>query len=377
MTPNFNRIEYLICEYEDAYECGEWDPDIYTQILDEYGLERPKCIHCGGDIVYPQTKVKLVDNKLIINKANYQLTKTINEHDYHLCVCGKCLQKKFPNIKNLSRTLNVMSEKTKYAFNISDEDFLIYRRRYAMTKEHMIQKYGEEDGLKKWEEYCNKQRDSNSFEYKQKKYGWTKEQYDEYNKSRSSTKANFIKRHGKEEGEQLWEKYCERQRETKTIEWMIENHGEEYALQVLEKRRKGLQSNSFCSIQSQEFFKKLDKYLSPKYTTYYATKNKEQLRDCGLCSYLLDYYIEELNICIEYNGTIWHGDPRVFEPDSQPLLFLNITTSAQDLWAKDEFRRKTLNEKFGIITHTVWEADATKKSFDFKDFIQNTLKIEL
>lgn len=54
------------------------------------------------------------------------------------------------------------------------------------TLENMIRKYGERDGLVRWEAYKHKQSYSNSFEYKRDKYGWTESQFNEYNKKRGS-----------------------------------------------------------------------------------------------------------------------------------------------------------------------------------------------
>jgi len=62
-----------------------------------------------------------------------------------------------------------------------------YQSKRVNTLENMIKKHGEIDGKIKWDEYREKQAHSNSFEYKKKKYGWTKEQFDEFNKSRGAS----------------------------------------------------------------------------------------------------------------------------------------------------------------------------------------------
>ena len=91
----------------------------------------------------------------------------------------------------------------------------------------MVKKYGEEKGLEKWNSYCQKQAITNTFEYKQEKYGWTKEQFDEFNKNRAVTLELCIERHGEKEGKKLWEEYCERQCYTTSLEYMINEYGEE------------------------------------------------------------------------------------------------------------------------------------------------------
>lgn len=76
----------------------------------------------------------------------------------------------------------------------------------AVTKEKLILKYGEEDGLKRWDHYVERQRITNTKEYKMRVHGMTSEEVDAYNKSRAVTLENCIKRHGKEKGTEIFEK---------------------------------------------------------------------------------------------------------------------------------------------------------------------------
>ena len=86
-------------------------------------------------------------------------------------------------------------------------------------------KHGQDIGLRKWKEYCDKQAKSNTFEYKRDKYGWTKEKFDEYNKSRSVTLENLVKKHGEENGLILWRDYCDRQKYTTSLDYFISEYG--------------------------------------------------------------------------------------------------------------------------------------------------------
>lgn len=55
-----------------------------------------------------------------------------------------------------------------------------------VTLENLQSKYGDIDGLVRWEEYRYKQSYSNSFEYKRDVYGWTEDDFNAYNKKRGS-----------------------------------------------------------------------------------------------------------------------------------------------------------------------------------------------
>lgn len=266
-------------------------------------METQVCRICGNNVKYDKPK-----------KSN----KTVLGKKYTLCVCQECLLKQFPNIKNLSRIFNTNNVVTCYAFDIPLEEAKKSNKKYSWTKEKAVEKYGEEIGLKIWEEYVGKQAKTNTYEYKKEKYGWSKEQFDDYNKSRAVTLDNLIKKHGKDLGEKMWDDYILRQSETKSLKWMIEKYGEEKATEINSQKSLTLENfirkygeeegllrweefsikryNPYSQI-SQTLFNMLDKHISQKYTTYYATKNGGEWFVRGRKQvYYLDYFIKELNI---------------------------------------------------------------------------------
>ena len=119
-----------------------------------------------------------------------------------------------------------------YGTEIGEQKYLESCKDKAVTKKVLIKKYGDEEGLKRWNSYCSKQAETNTFEYKNKKYGMSKEEFDEYNKSRAVTYDNLVKRHGKEKGEEIWNNYCERQKVAGiTKEYFIESYGKNIGTQ--------------------------------------------------------------------------------------------------------------------------------------------------
>lgn len=345
------------------------DREQYTAILDSCGLERTKCKCCGGDIIYDNTTAKKYGSRAVIKGKSYKNIKKVNGKEYHLMVCQDCLMNEFPSIKNISRTFNVMSEPTKFAFDIPDDVFFKFRKKYAMTKENMIKKYGEEEGLRKWKEYCRKQSETNTFEYKHQKYGMTRAEFDAYNKSRSSTLKNFIKRHGEDEGRRMWEEYCNRQSYTKSKEYMLSQYGEEEMNRILNDRRKGwdIPETRNYSKMSQEFFRDVDSIINEKYHTYFKTKNYEFDIKHNYDVYFLDYYIEELKICIEFNGDYWHANPKIYKPEDN---IYQTNMNAQQIWDKDKNRYDTLAKEYNIKTYVVWESEF-RNGLTAKDFLKN------
>lgn len=344
-------------------------------------MEIQVCRICGGNIKYDKPKK---NQKVLFGKS------------YTLNVCQACLLKKYPNIKNLSRIFNTNNEVTCYAFNIPLDIAKKSNKKYGWTKEKAINKYGLEKGTEKWEKYIKKQAETNTYEYKKEKYGWTKKEFDEYNKSRAVTLDNLIKRYGREKGIKFWKDYIDRQSKTKSIKWMIEKYGEEKAREINSQKSLTLENfirkygenegpirweaysikryNPYSQI-SQELFKQIDEHISKKYTTYYATKNNEWFIRGKNQLYYLDYFIKELNICIEFNGNAWHGNPNMFKPgDHCHPIYRDVT--AKDLQNKDKKRIEELKQ-LGITTYTIWEADFNPEKFDAIKYIYNVLKIEL
>ena len=343
------------------------DVKIYSNLLDICEPNRRKCKCCGGEIIFPHTKIHYSDTKgIYATDGCYNTTKTVNNINYHLNICWNCLSERYPDIKNPARCFNVMSEITAYAFDIPKEEFNDFRTKYAMTESHMVEKYGEEEGKKKWDDYCKRQSETNTFEYKQKVYGWTKEDFDDYNQSRAVTLNNMVKRYGEKEGKKKWDDYCKRQSETKSWDYMVEKYGENKAREIIKQRMTGINDSGYSNI-SQELFKKLDKYLCPKYTTYYASKNYEVEKSYMNLTYKLDYFIAEKNICVEFNGSIFHADPRLFEDSDHPNPF-NKNLTAKEIREHDNFRYEILEKYFGIKTIVVWEADYN--SLDIDDLIK-------
>ena len=343
-------------------------------------METPVCKVCGKFPKYDRPK---------------QHKKVIMGKSFYLNVCQECLLKKFPHIKNLSRIFNTCNEVTQYAFDIPKELAKQSNAKYAWTKEKAIKKYGDE-GILKWEEYRRKQSYKNTFEAKRERYGWTEDDFKKFNQSRAVTKENLIKKHGEKYGVMLWDQYRLRQSETKSWEWMVKQYGEERAKEINSQKSLTLEnfvrkygeegesrweaycikkSNPYSHI-SQVLFQSLDEHLGKKYTTYFATKGDGEWFIRGDNQvYYLDYFIKELNICIEFNGNSWHGNPKMYKKDEHcHPIYKDIT--AGELQKKDKDRIKDL-QKQGIKTYTIWEADYNPKDFDPIQYIITTLEIEL
>ena len=215
---------------------------------------------------------------------------------------------------------------------LSEYEVSQFHMNRASTKENFIKRYGEELGLKYWEEYCNYEAWAGcALEYFIDKFGPIegKKRYQDINKSKSLTLDNFIKKYGEKEGREKYNVYHDN----------IVNH------------LKSLTFSSYSNV-SQKLFDELLKSIKDKDNVRYATHNGEVEIDAynSKAYYFADFTYH--NKIIEFNGTFWHADPRFYN-DSM-LIRENIL--AKDIHEYDRIKLDEL-KKHGYDVLVVWEFD--------------------
>lgn len=340
--------------------------ELYKSILNENFKENEKCRICDDVIYYYDSTFTFKNKKIYLKGKSYKSSKFLNK-EYKLTVCESCLTKKFPEYssKNKSRVFNQMNYITEFAFNI-DHDVAVdwMKSKYAITEENLIKKWGDEIGRVKWISYKNKQSLSNKYEYKKEKHGWSEEKFNEYNKSRSVTLKNLINKHGEEKGLKMWISYCERQKYTTTIEYFVEKYGKVDGEEKYNNFCKNRLLGCAYSKLSKNLFDELLKKINENYETYYGDKEWFLYDNLNKKYYLIDFFIKDLNIGIEFNGDIWHANPDIFS-DNFKFPFDN-KINASDIWKKDKIKNDFLKTKLDKLI-IIWESDLKK------DGIENTI----
>jgi very-short-patch-repair endonuclease len=257
-------------------------------------------------------------------------------------------------------------------------------KRYNLEKMQLM--YGNDIGKSKFEEYKNKQATSNTFEYKNKKYGMSKEEFNQYNKSRAATLENMIDKYGETEGIYRWNKYVEKQKYAGSAkEYFIEKYGKIAGTKKYEEinKSKAQTSENFIKRYGREngkklfleylnkrptsslysfskkanmFFDLLDKEISHlNLKTYHGNKSKEYyLWSFDNNIYFYDFCIPELDIIIEFNGSYWHADPTIYNSEDEILFPNNKKVIARHIWDKDVVKNNTAIEN-GFHLFLVWE----------------------
>lgn len=270
-----------------------------------------------------------------------------------------------------------------------DEISEIFKNAYKQSPSATLEKFkalfGPEQGEIHWEKYKQKQAYSNSFEYKRDKHGFTKEDYEKYNKSRAVTKENLIQRHGSLEGLEKWENYVSRQSYTKSKQYFIDRFGAvegtkkfneisaKKALTLENFVRKygneeGLQKfrnvwkRSPVSKSEREFLARVKNFL-----TFFENEHTfEQYVFPTQPTYaVVDLFIQDYNLVVEFYGDYWHANPKIYDAD-----FKIVKKTSQEIWEYDRIRNETLKKDFGVDLIIVWESEQDEGFERIKEFVE-------
>lgn len=250
-----------------------------------------------------------------------------------------------------------------------------------ITLNNFKAKYGDEEGAARWESYCAKQAYSNSYEYKKEKYGWSKEEFEQYNSDRAVTLGNYIERHGEQLGLQKWKEYCDKQAYTNTKEYFIKKYGIECGTRryIEYNKQKGTANSPeviakklgitlneavevvlarsnmnkiFGSNLEREFTEMLEKGIGKlDHTTFSNPYGKWS----SLLGTYVVYDIKHKDCVIEFNGDYWHCNPKLYESTDR----IKGNRTANDVWERDHKKIQTAID-FGYNVLVVWESEFLK-----------------
>lgn len=284
--------------------------------------------------------------------------------------------------------------------DVLDRCIILSNAKGAVTHERMTLRYGDEKGTRYFKDYCEFQRLKNTKEYLMKVKGMSVDDVIDYNKSRSITLSNMIKKYGDDVGAKKYKEYCEKQAVNGcTLEYFIDKFGFEngtaeykricnlkkYSYDNLSKRyghdkavellkAKTINYKSKASIK---FFDMLDKKLKENFgdiKTYYGDAEYSVYDENNRCVYFYDYVSIQLGICVEYNGSIWHANSKKYVSTDKPLIGFNIDKTAAEIWEYDETKKSCIMRNRNIKKHyVVWDDDVN----DAIDTILNGVKENL
>lgn len=253
----------------------------------------------------------------------------------------------------------------------------VHRKCSKITLNNLKIIYGEEEGQKRWDSYCEKQAKSNSFEYKKEKYGWSEDDFENFNKSRAVTIDNMIAKYGEEEGTKKFNAYCEKQKIAGcSLDYFIDKYGKEEGTKKYEEvnKSKAITMENMIRIYGEiegpirfqqakshtSFFSKISKKLFDelneqfKDRNFYYAKNEFGLYDDVNKKYFkYDFTDSKNKIIIEFNGEHFHAkspdDPNFKNPYAKEI-------TAKQQYEYDEMKKECALSK-GYKIYYIWEQE--------------------
>ncbi len=357
-----------------------------TKLQNEFDKNAVYCRCCGKAIWYRNTKIRIGKTSIQYGGTTYKTKKTVFGETYALTICEHCMSEKYNDFvdKNVSRIFNTCNKYTAYGFCIPDDIIKKVNCSKSVTLDNFVKKYGDDLGRQLFDEYREKQAYSNTFEYKNKKYGWSADDFLRFNKSRAVTLDNLIEKYGIEEGTEIYDAYISKQHLTKSKDYVVEKYGLDYWESLckskgitlenyinkygekdgIEKYEKTVKSHpKFVSNMATSFFQKLidnNLDLFDGLNVYYGKDNEFGFYDKQTKNYyFIDFLIYDLNIAVEFNGDFFHANPKIYDSEFSNFWFTDKT--AKEIWKNDEVKNNAIKRR-GFDLFVVWESDMNNES---------------
>lgn len=192
------------------------------------------------------------------------------------------------------------------------------------------------------------------------------------------TQIEYYLRQGYSEKES--KKLLKKRQTTFSKEICIQKYGQEKGIVIFNNRqnkwndsmnKNGNMKGGFSIISQKLFFNLLEYYkIEKKINIYFATKNKEiKINGIDNILFLYDFTDLDQKKIIEYNGDLYHANPKIYENIDTPHPFRKNLT-AEDIWKKDgEKLRIALLNGFQVLT--IWDSEYKK---DKENTIKKCLK---
>jgi len=354
-----------------------------------------KCELCGRNIIPPENIKK--NGKIILSRKIYKdlLDENITCKPKK---CMDCFEKRFGKLKR-----GFSKEQYIFMYSPTEEELKEKFSNIGWTKKKAISLYGEKEGLIKWNSYRKKQAITNTFKYKKEKYGWTEEEFKKYNKSRAITLENMVRKYGEEIGRQKFEEYRKKQAYTNSYEYfketygwskekwitfnktkavtlsnMINRYGEEIGRQKFEEfyNRKIVPYSKISQELFWSIYKELPTHIQEK--TYFAELNNEfgKYNKYTKSYNKFDFSVSHIKLCVEFQGDRWHANPKLFKRTDR-IIMPGAKFAPAKQWEKDRLKKKNIIE-FGFKLFYVWEKDYLENKDKIKEFlIQEIIKLDI
>ena len=290
----------------------------------------------------------------------------------------------------------------------------LYKQSKITNLENLIKRYGKTEGTNRWvlfKQRCSQNRSLNRLIEKHGKQQGTrkwKRLQQKISKGVWGTKQFFIRKHGRQRGEAIYESKIASLRRGSTRAGFIEKYGEDQGNILLKERKNNTSHKSFIRrygdidgiqryekfIEAKRYHNTLDGYVKRhgpavgpvKYNNwlntsalgvcgysrisqelfesldvgssrvYYATRNGEYCLADTRPVYFYDFVDITRGRVIEFNGDMWHANPEIYQSIDTPNPYLPYLTADQ-IWSRDAQKITAIKQQRGYDVLVVWERD--------------------
>jgi len=171
-----------------------------------------------------------------------------------------------------------------------------------------------------------------------------------------SSLAYFVRRYGKDLGQQKYSAECEKRAKLNGLESYIAKYGEADGLERWQNKykKRGPDSKSAKTF-FEELYHKLPKEVQ-QLKVYFKGHTENEFGIKGPRQYYYyDFVISDIKYCIEFNGSYWHADPEIYESGTMLKMF-GKTVLVDDIWKKDAAKCLAIENR-GFKVQIVWCKD--------------------
>jgi hypothetical protein len=342
---------YILSKLKSIYiDCISEEKSISYSTFKYYIIEklyfkykRALCEEYWKERGFGNYKELVKKNRMSPNTLNYWINLGYDEENSKLKVSE--FQKKLAISANKNEIIhNTRIEYyIKKGYSIEESEKLLSERQKTIKIEKYIKKYGQEEGTIIYNEKVNnrnlylKNTDNNTLISHYLKKGYSIEESEKLLSERQKTIKieKYIKKYGQEEGTIIYNQ-------------KIENRNSYL----------GCSKKGYSSI-SQDLFNNIREVYNSD-SLYYASNNKEySIRKYNKFGYwLFDFTDTSNNKIIEFQGDVFHANPKIYKPDDTPHPFYSDKKS-KEIWIDDDEKRRDA-ELQNFEVYYVWESDYRK-----------------
>lgn len=285
--------------------------------------------------------------------------------------------------------------------NLPDEEKQRINKLKKQSKQAFIERYGEEEGTKRYEERVAKFKRSTSLTGLVERYGEEEgtRLFNERNLSRSSSLNSLIEKYGEEEGRLRYQQQVERKAHAQTLQGYIDRYGFELGCERYQQRQqkfveswnnkspdelariRNLQKQSLETMQQrygeEEGLKRYHQWLQtrrfrasaeslkvfvPMYTwlldqgfedddIYFGYQGKKEFFIIeGKEFFSYDFCIKSLHLIVEFNGILYH--PKTRDQKDWHIPYCDLT--AEQKYDMDQ-HKMSVAQQHGFKVIVLWE----------------------